>query len=691
MALLKVLSLAALIAVALAQSDPCAQYSPCSTCVGHGLCGWCSLPVTYPGNNTPGNQCAGFNPSGPNQFTCNGIFSTGSCNQGYVCNYTDFTCQLGNPGEGVPLIKCEQDCYNHGQVFLCNSTTKKCYEVPPGTPGAQSYGDCMAQCVNPTTQTSSPNPNSPSPSPSLTYDCNTTTGQCYQTTPGHGSSLQQCQAQCQQQTTFWQCNKFLWQCIQAPTGAASKDLCQASCNPPHPTPNPPPQFQGLWRGLFIQNGYKVGEVDFLITLTNFTMVDLTGGSTKVLRGIPLQYNNGQQLQLWVNITSPDSLAGKFLKAYSLTPTPNPGAETNYMTAVWGAPGQDPPPLDTAMAGGNGAFVTYNADCLSQACVFTMPVDSIREFDEHLFHHLHAERRLSKKHKELHLIAKQEKAGLLPRREVNEKLMIVDHCSQYSQNCSYCLSHEFCGWCSQNVTYSDGTQGTQCAGFNSFNNSAPFQCDGRYSTTNCDPGYVCNQFNQTCQPTSPGNGFPLNVCELICKPTPSPTPPPEQYYCNTTDNTCYKCNTKDNACPGGMPLPQCEDACTQHKKGPNAATIGSWRGFQIKQGYKTGEYELVINNVTATFYKAEQQVWQAEADSFGSNLQLFEITSGQWAGKTLSAIIQFSQQSEILSFMTIAFSAPNGAVPQQFDDGMTTAGMDEYIFAMCLGHGCKWDL
>lgn len=58
----------------------------------------------------------------------------------------------------------------------------------------------------------------------------------------------------------------------------------------------------------------------------------------------------------------------------------------------------------------------------------------------------------------------------------------DPCSNYT-TCNSCLAaSNLCGWCSENVTYSSGQQGTQCAGVSA--KILPFNCRGTYSTEMC---------------------------------------------------------------------------------------------------------------------------------------------------------------------------------------------------------------
>eukprot|EP01121_Diplochlamys_sp_Union-15-3_P012271 TRINITY_DN364_c0_g2_i1.p1 TRINITY_DN364_c0_g2~~TRINITY_DN364_c0_g2_i1.p1 ORF type:complete len:550 (-),score=69.51 TRINITY_DN364_c0_g2_i1:362-2011(-) len=82
-------------------------------------------------------------------------------------------------------------------------------------PGVYSIIDC------------SPPPPPPTPPPAPTYLCNETGLHCYQTSPGHGTSF---------------------------------EVCNATCGHPIiPSNSTPGDLRGVWRGLQIQNGYLSGE------------------------------------------------------------------------------------------------------------------------------------------------------------------------------------------------------------------------------------------------------------------------------------------------------------------------------------------------------------------------------------------------------------------------------------------------
>lgn len=635
-------------------TDPCEQYKSCQTCVSHSLCGWCSEPVIYPGNVT-GGQCAGFNPDGPNPFACNGIFSTEQCFAGYVCDEVDFECKLGQPGSGNTLQKCEENCTNHGQIYLCNHTSKKCYEVPRGTPGGTSLAVCDASCAHPSPHPAPP----PSPHPTtLLYACNTSSGTCDPAPAGKGESKSVCEQECTKvNNTEYMCNSFLKKCVKLPKGIPGGETlkkCEATCTP-HPKPGPPPALLGgFFRGIQIQTGYKTGTFNMQVNESVVTIVELQKGRvTKRETGTP-SHVEGDAIVMYITLTSgPDS--GKVIKTLTVFGTPGP--ETKYAAIALSSPGGDAPTGIKAAMTAPGQQVMAVAECLTPECKFTLPVQSS-----------------IRKHRRMHRQASPS-----------------DRCAAFDASCSDCVSHEYCGWCSVNVTYKDGSKGTQCAGFNSPNGSSPaFVCNGRYSTFNCTQGYECDHKTLQCKATTPGNGMPLAECKQFCHATPPPTPPQHMALCNLTTHQCHPCPNNASNCPGALPKDACEAACTHHKKGPHANIIGRWRGIYIQNGYKRVESELVFDNVTAHFYISNVLQFSANVTSLGADVMIFDIISGSKKGFKFSALYQLAPQVEgIYETMTMAAGALAGSTPSTYAAAMSTEGDHVYALNKCMGEPCKF--
>lgn len=652
---------AALVAFAAAQTaapDPCAQYPTCQICVAQPLCGWCSEPVTYPGphgTNITGAQCAGFNPNGADPFTCSAIFSTEVCVAGYQCNLETFTCQQGAPGTGVPLDVCSANCTNTGQVFACNTTTQKCNQVPQGTPGAASLEVCEQQCTHPSSHPSSANPASPPP-PAQTYLCNVTTGTCNPTTPGKGSSQQVCEQNCVKGQNMYLCNSLLHKCIQLPPGVPGGqplEQCNNQCNP-KPNPGPPAMFLGVWRGLEIQNNFVAGEWDINVTQSEVTMVNVAAATT--IKGVPQQVSQGGQEIFIIQITSGPG-AGKSIQA--IGEQANRGPETSFVTMAMAQPGANAPSSIASAMTTPGDIVLALAQCVPNVnCLFTMPsTRSVR------------------------------------RRSASEQAVRVsfnDPCSAYSANCSVCIhAPDFCGWCSQKVQYVTGETGTQCAGFSRGSNpSTAFVCQGRYSTTNCDTGYNCDKSSGTCVPNpTPGDGVPLNECQQICHPPPSPTPVPDQYVCNITTKQCHKCT--DSFCPGAMPKDTCAAACVKPKPGPSSLVVGKWRGLEIQNSYPLGEVDWTFNSSSFTVEVNGAAIMSGDVESFGGDVMILAIKTGAGAGHRISCIYTIQDQGSMYSWMTLAMSEPDGPIPTSYQVPMMTPPMQEQILVKCQQSPCKF--
>lgn len=683
-----VVATALLAAVASATlTDPCSGYGTCATCVSHYLCGWCSEPVVYPGN-VSGKQCAGFNPNGPNPFACNGIYSIDECTVGYECDLENFQCVQAGPGKGTTLQKCEANCTNHGQVYLCNHTTMKCREVAPGTSGATSYHVCESACMHPSAHPAPPV--SPAP-PAQTWSCNHTTGTCDKAKPGHGASKDVCEQECHKENgTKYTCNTLLHKCEKVPdSDPFGKPLaeCEKTCNPT-PNPGPPPQFLGgTWRGIEIQNGYKIGEWDMKFTDSSVTIIDIAAAST--IKGTPFHVQNGENLDLWIKITKGPG-AGQTIKA--IGKPANRGPETKYLTAAFGAPGADAPSsIGDAMKASSGDKVYFLSQCAgTPECVFTMPSGAS------LLKRTPLAERLAQRLKEDVRYATDDIA--VPVLEAaaarDEPLVVsgaasVDACANYDANCTYCLQHRFCGWCSEPVMYKDGKKGTQCAGFASDPNSTnPFVCKGRYSTLSCSQGYDCDEHNFQCKPNpNPGNGMPIAVCDALCKPTPSPTPAPTQYVCNMTTKQCHKCN--ETHCAGSMPQATCEAACKKPHKGPTGIVVGIWRGIQIEHGYPLAEFEWVFNASALKVSKNGQEVFTATVTSFGGDVMVFDVKTGTGAGDKLSCLYSVADQGGLYEVMTLAVSKPGGMIPQGYAGPMRTDDEIELVLAKCNQPDCKF--
>jgi hypothetical protein len=384
---------------------------------------------------------------------------------------------------------------------------------------------------------------------------------------------------------------------------------------PTPSNNTPTFLIGLWRGVQTNVGFARGEVSILFNTTTATLV---------LQNKNVIQANTQSIpnQVWLMITSPAGMAGHVLKAvYSAAPN---GPETRWLELAFGPLDGDAPASFAEAMTESKDNALWLSECLTPTCQF------------HLSN-----------------------TGLLGSTGPTD-----DYCHAYGDNCTYCLSHQFCGWCSQNVQYQDGTTGNQCAGFNPNAPKQPFTCSGSYSTEQCSVGYQCQ--NNSCVLAPPGDGVPLAQCQQSCK-APAPG-----YRC---DNATKQCVPDKNG--GDQNL--CASYCNVPPHG-NTPTIlnGTWRGVEIRNGYTVGEFDLIFNATTVTLVANGNIVYSATVQQQGPMLSL-TILTGPEAGKVVLVMFQFVSDA-IFSMATFAFGEPSGLIPATFDEAMKTNGETEFV--MC---------
>ena len=602
------------------------------------------------------------------------LYSTEQCQRGYVCDPSDGTCVLGAPGTGTTLAKCEAACKHHKpnvtQVYKCDPATKTCHAVPPGTSGSTSKTLCEDACQHKPT---------PKPGPAAkTYLCNYTTLSCDVAQPGHGASKLLCEKVCNKDTKFYLCNTSRMQC-QAVTpgtpGSGTLAQCQEVCGrvTPMPTvppsPAPPPEYIGTWRGVEIQSGYKVREWDVQINHTWATFESNTfasgGAPTKVtFAGVPYHIPNSPKLEMWIELKQGPG-AGKTLRTIGDVSGAR-GPETEFATMAMAPLGDAAPSsIDTAMLG-NGFHVLALSRCIvgNPLCTFVLAAPRPPTTEAAVNKVLPPPRPLGGGSDTVQTVG--------------------DECSKYSETCSVCVAHPACGWCSTPVVYRGGVKGTQCAGFEG--NHTPFVCPGRYSTGHCEVGYACQSGSFKCEPTLPGNGMPEAVCEATCKPTPPPAPRVPQYTCDLATHTCKHCTSEH--CPGSMPQGQCDQLCTHPHHGPTPMIAGVWRGIYIQERYSVGEVDLYMNGTGCTVYKDGAEYFYADVISLGADVMLFTVTHGAHAGSKFGAIYQLATQDfGLYSQMTMAFGKAGGSFPTDYNEAMFTPGMQEIVVAKCEKEPC----
>lgn len=158
---------------------------------------------------------------------------------------------------------------------------------------------------------------------------------------------------------------------------------------------------------------------------------------------------------------------------------------------------------------------------------------------------------------------------------------ADQCAG-ALSCPACVALPLCGWCSVNVTYPDGSEGPQCAGF-SATHSEPFTCSGVYSTDVCQSGYDCDTSTGVCYISPPGTGLPLDTCQRECHKSTN-----NVYLCNKTVKQCF---SVPPGTPGSASLLVCEAICgliTSIAPGPVQMTYlcnaSTWQCYPTTPGH-----------------------------------------------------------------------------------------------------------
>lgn len=566
-------------------TDHCNAFDNCAACVASTFCGWCSTPVVYQ-DGSKGYQCAGFNQNGSNPFVCNGIYSTNTCVRGYTCNMTTYQCELAAPGAGQSKNDCMSNCSTVGKTFICNNQTHTCDIAPAGQ--GTSFQDCETSC------SPSHSPSSGSPSSSSPASSSPASG-----SPSSGSPSSQAPQPTSAPT--YVCNTSTAKCqLGKPGQGASLQVCQSQCKQSNHTPS---ALLGLWRGFPIDSSTPVNEYDLVFHVNN--TVSIYTPTYKSLCSVASIGNN----LILSGCVAPEPPLIKCLYEVTLTMP-----ETYHaMFACNYAGGAAPTDFNSALTA-KDVSVTFMSRCVPDGyCKFHagnsgLASDFVNEFLQ---------------------------------RSVKKETAVNDPCSNYASNCTFCLSHALCGWCSANVQYSDGTMGTQCAGFNQDpTKKNPFTCTGSYSTEMCLPGWVCDPVNQTCEPTIPGAGVPEQDCVASCKAKP----------------------------------------------GPPSQLIGDWRGLFIQNGYPYGVVTIAINQSSITAKFQGKLLFTGSMKHLGGDV-FVTYTTGANKGATIAGMYT-NAENEVVEYIEIAFGGDNTDAPASYKEGMKSPNI-ELVLAKCASSNCHF--
>jgi hypothetical protein len=294
------------------------------------------------------------------------------------------------------------------------------------------------------------------------------------------------------------------------------------------------------------------------------------------------------------------------------------------------------------------------------------------------------------------------------------------------DCSSCIgdSSKLCGWCSTKVKYSDGSEGTQCAGFDSTGKPLGWQCAGKFSKEDCaDHGCDWTDIkNPKCKVcTGPGCQLTSEECAKAC------VAPPALFKCNDQTKKCIPCQakycTKDADCPNsycqitgagpwschGAIAGGCstETSCTASRNStetfftcdkysgqcksanrttPGADTkyncehackparpTGTWRGIEVSANFGRGEWDV-------TFYDDNTVHWRQpdgtvmKSSVKGANVKAaeqgaVEITGVDGKGNKFTGLFQIDTQGD--DGIVFLLTWGQGASVDNFDQAMSS--------------------
>eukprot|EP01065_Artemidia_motanka_P009554 TRINITY_DN148_c0_g2_i1.p1 TRINITY_DN148_c0_g2~~TRINITY_DN148_c0_g2_i1.p1 ORF type:complete len:952 (+),score=407.15 TRINITY_DN148_c0_g2_i1:81-2858(+) len=547
------------------------------------------------------------------------------CQTSYQCQ-DDLSCKAGPPGSGIPnKTLCEQLCV---PSYSCNVTTLKCLPVAPSK--GTSKDRCQLGCVQ-------------------NYKCETD-WTCKAVPPGQGyRNESDCHDNCVKPPPYYQCDYDTYKCAEVdpgspPPATPNKTHCEEKCIAPPPTPGPPSNLKGLWRAIYVQNGYTVGEYD--LNFADDNTVTIVSKTAVLVKGTVATAPDHTVL---ISVTE-GAAKGKVIKG--VYEAEGPGAETTFGELALGSPGGDAPLSVSKAFTTAGQTVFAMSKCLSQACAFTM------EFPKTA-----AARR--------------------------SRTLVNDPCLAHGTSCQACLAFaDYCGWCTNKVVYVDGSQGTQCAG--TALGIEPFTCNGVYSTSTC-PSPPGPPGPTPPGPTPPGPTPPTPPGPTPPSPPSPPSPPtPPSPPVPPTEHK-YQCNFTSLKCVlGGKQTSQdCANFCKSPQPVPPDELIGYWRGFQIRNAYAAGEWDINFTQSVTSLFQDGKKVWDAHVQTYGGVYMRFDIVKGTGEGKSMQAEYQKTNINEMMA-ITMAWSALGGTMPGSFDEAMK-APEDSHNFFKCTkdANHCKF--
>jgi hypothetical protein len=238
--------------------------------------------------------------------------------------------------------------------------------------------------------------------------------------------------------------------------------------------------------------------------------------------------------------------------------------------------------------------------------------------------------------------------------------VQDPCGAYP-DCHSCISaSEQCGFCSVPILYNSTIEGNNCASVNKTIAGNTINCTGIFSVVDC----------------------------TAIDPPSSESPSTESPSGDTGDKDKYVCDPQAQQCveadedqPGGMDQDTCEAQCNVIPGVPQTLKNKLYHGIAIHMGYAEGMYVLQFDADSATVTAPDGTTSSGKISMIGQFLT-WESEAGTYQ------ILWQTAQGPATEFLTWALSAPDGEVPQSYDESMVTDGMGQFSWVGCLtGDDC----
>lgn len=645
--------------------DTCASKPTCAECIGSEFCGWCSPAPTVYQNGTVGSRCQNQT---FNNWHCNGVYSTQTCEQGYICNATSGQCMLAPPGQGDTLANCQAQCHK---------------TPPPPT----NLSICVI--VSPTVQ-----------------QCQACTDYCTNDT----------------QCPFSYCDNGLCH----GSTCTSQEKCTELC-----TSDTPPLLEGIWRGIMIQHGYGQGEYDMRFQKrTEGPQVTFMRPDGQISTGT-LQTDSSVSTDIVLAFTT-GPLAGVTLRGGYSPWEPSAVTEQQAFFFAAPNSEKGPASDQDAMVGnGATVYAMSRCSAKSPDCNFSsiFPTTSADDltFERHNARLL-AEAKALKDGPVSDpcqafatcsqcIAAPTGLCGWCTGEVIyGNSTPGKTQCAGFDQSgkplnwrCSGVFQKEGCAdygcdWTNpQAPTCSVCNNSQTCTLTQDQCNSTcvqppmQYKCDN--ATKTCLPCNItyCTKDSQCpgsyCQIEGPGpwqchGAVPPACADLpACNASCSHNHTTDLYVCNPFSGQCVQAT---NSTPGATTKYICEHNCT------SIAPLGTWRGVEVNVGFVRGEWDF-------TFYNDSSLHWRRpDGATFMASLDGLNMTQGldntiQITGKIESvspaqeiyAVFRIDNQGNDMLVDMLFWGQSNSSMPADFESTMV-GGNTMHIMNACRGSASNCD-